>query len=247
MHRRKPLLPIVTVFLLTAFIWASNLKSERALASDILGHGEKLYSQNNEELIIRDFFKDRKNGFFVDVGCMDYRNSSTTYYLEKHLGWSGIGVDALALFADGFLRHRPNTRFFNFIVTDHSWSIETFHFAEEFAGVSSTDKEWVEKKEMLHVGRKKSRVLYIPTITLTDLLEKNGILTIDFLSMDIEGGEVAALNGFDIQRFRPKLACIEISENTIDKILDYFSRHNYERIDKYMDYDKQNYYFRPKK
>lgn len=29
-------------------------------------------------------------------------------------------------------------------------------------------------------------------------------------------------------------------------LLDYFTRHNYERIDKYLDYDTVNWYFRPK-
>lgn len=246
MYRRKLFLLTVIVFLPIVFICSLNLKSECALASDILEHGKKLYSQHNEELIIRDFFKDRKNGFFVDVGCSHYEIGSTTYYLEKHLGWSGIGVDALAEFALGYVENRPNTRFFNFIVTDHSWSIEPFYRVVKSSGSSSKSKEWVEwLTTQLNIS-KEFQILYVPTITLTDLLEKNGISKIDFLSMDIEGGEEAALNGFDIERFRPKLVCIEMTWN-IDKILDYFSRHNYERIDKYLNYDKQNAYFRPKK
>ena len=63
----------------------------------LLTSGQKLYSQHNEELVIRHFFEDRKDGFFVDVGAFVPIQTSTTYYLEKHLGWSGIAVDALAL------------------------------------------------------------------------------------------------------------------------------------------------------
>jgi len=58
------------------------------------GPEKKLYSQFNEELIIRDFFQDRKNGVFLDVGCSKPIENSTTYYLDKHLGWSGIGIGA---------------------------------------------------------------------------------------------------------------------------------------------------------
>jgi len=64
------------------------------VAGPILKSGQKFYSWNNEELIIRDFFADRKGGFFLDIGCVHYRDSSNTYYLEKHLRWSGIAVDA---------------------------------------------------------------------------------------------------------------------------------------------------------
>ena len=53
---------------------------------DILTSGQKLYSANNEELIIRHFFNDRRGGVFVDVGSWHWKESSTTYYLEKHLG-----------------------------------------------------------------------------------------------------------------------------------------------------------------
>ena len=47
------------------------------------------------ELLIRHFFRNRRAGFYVDIGCSDYKVNSTTYYLEEHLEWSGIGVDAL--------------------------------------------------------------------------------------------------------------------------------------------------------
>ena len=52
----------------------------------LLTSGQKLYSQHNEELVIRHFFEDRKDGFFVDVGAFVPIQTSTTYYLEKHLG-----------------------------------------------------------------------------------------------------------------------------------------------------------------
>ena len=68
---------------------------QKAPHRDILGTEKKLYSQFDEELIIRDFFQDRRGGFFLDVGAADPDVNNTTYYLEKNLGWSGIGVDAL--------------------------------------------------------------------------------------------------------------------------------------------------------
>ena len=205
------------------------------------GPEEKLYSQGNEELIIRDFFQDRKNGVFLDVGCSTPIDNSTTYYLEKHLDWSGIGVDALPEYAPGYRLKRPKTRFHNFIVTDHSGTIEEFYRAVGVPGLSSTEKD----REFLgHVLTKK--MIKVPTITLDELLEQDGVENIDFLSMDIEGGALKALAGFDIEKYQPGLICIEAPglEDFIEK---YFAQHGYERIEKYMKYDYVNWYYRPAK
>ena len=71
---------------------------------EILGVEEKLYSQGNEELIVRDFFQDRRGGFFLDVGAAHFKRNSTTYYLDKHLGWSGIAIDALKEYAPDYAK-----------------------------------------------------------------------------------------------------------------------------------------------
>lgn len=251
MYKKIALFSIAIFFSIIGFIHIGNpnsyiLKDSSVFAGEILESGKKLYSQYDEELIIRDFFNDHKGGIFVDVGCAHYKEMSTTYHLEEHLGWSGIAVDALAEFAIGYIKNRPNTRFFNFIVTDHSGDIEPFYRLINATGLSSSSKNFT-KKLAEHFGvSKEYQVIYVPTITLTELLEKNKISKIDFLSMDIEGGELKALSGFDIKRFKPKLVCIEVRPETSDKILDYFARYGYERIDKYLKYDNLNWYFKPK-
>jgi hypothetical protein len=68
---------------------------------------------------------------------------------------------------------------------------------------------------------------------------------IDFLSMDIEGAEPRALAGFGIQKYKPRLVCIESSPDVRDAIMQYFTTHGYERIDEYLPYDSVNWYFRP--
>jgi len=220
--------------------------SEVVFDEDFIASGEKLYSQDKEELIIRHFFKDRRKGFFVDIGCWHWKNASTTYYLEKHLGWSGIAVDALAVMGRGYKRNRPRTKFFNYIVTDHADTVESFYAS---GPLSSTSEEQVEKTTRVLTGEQKQpKEIKVPTITLNRLLEENGVEKIDFLSMDIEGGEPAALAGFDIQRFRPELVCIETAPVWGERSLElkrYFEERGYERIEEYLKHDMLNSYFRP--
>src|SRR4026208_1800269 len=68
-------------------------------------YGPDRYSQFAEEWIIRDFFQDRRGGVFVDVGANHYRDSSTTYSLEKNLGWSGLAIEPLAQFEADYKTH----------------------------------------------------------------------------------------------------------------------------------------------
>jgi FkbM family methyltransferase len=207
---------------------------------DILTGGQKLYSQHDEELIIRHFFDDERGGVFLDVGCWDWKEGSTTLYLEERLGWSGFGVDAQAQVRAGYEKNRPRTKFLNYIVTDHSGTMEKLYVADQISSIN-------EKHVELFPGAQwyTTDPALVPTITLNDLLQQQGVERIDFLSMDIEGAEPKALAGFDIQKYKPRLVCIESSPEIRDAIMEYFTSHGYERIDAYLQHDAVNWYFRP--
>jgi len=207
----------------------------------LLHCGKKLYSQYDEELIIRQYFHDRHGGRFLDVGAAHYMTGSTTYYLERHLDWSGVAVDARAEYGPDYVRYRPKTRFFSYVVTDHSGTTEPFFTLGANYLMSTQSRDWAER-----FGRDDYQTVLLQTITLNDLLAKAGATQIDFLSMDIETGEPAALAGFDIERYRPELVCIEVTEGVRDRVSGYFAAHRYERIARYAAYDTINWYFEPK-
>jgi len=202
-------------------------------------YGPDRYSQFAEEWIIRDFFKHRRNGFFVDVGANHYRDSSTTYYLEQRLGWSGLAIEPLGQFEADYKAHRPATRFLPFFVSDVSDELAKLYVLDKHTVVSSSDRAFTERTGA------NPREMLVPTITLDDLLEKQGVDRINFLSMDIELSEPKALAGFDVQRFRPELVCIEAHSEVKQQILDYFARNDYVIVGKYLPADDHNLYFTP--
>ncbi|MBI5211189.1 MAG: FkbM family methyltransferase [Elusimicrobia bacterium] len=214
--------------------------------SDILLKGTKLYSQFNEELIIRDFFQDRRGGTFLDVGSGHYMNLSTTYYLEKHLGWSGIAVDALPEYGAGYAKHRPRTRFFARLVSSASGKKMAFFRTPAMTELSSVDRAVAERQTAEVTGNPAVEKLSFETVTLNDLLEGLRVERIDFLSMDIEEHEPAALAGFDIRRFRPRLVCIEAHPSVQKELLAYFARNDYVLLEKYLPFDAYNLYFTPR-
>ena len=204
-----------------------------------LTYGPELNSEHFEEWIIRDFFQDKRGGFFLDVGANHYRIYSNTYYLERSLGWSGIAVEPLLHFEADYEQHRPATRFRPFFVSDVSNEEAKLYLLSSNALVSSSDKSFTERYGS------DAKELTVPTITLNDLLDSEKVQRIDFMSMDIELHEPKALAGLDIARFKPALVCIEAHPEVRQEIIDYFIRHQYTVVGKYWRADEHNLYFAP--
>lgn len=196
-------------------------------------------SRNFEELIIRHFFQDRRDGTFLDVGANHYRNENNTFHLETVLDWSGVAVDALAEFAEGYRINRPRTQFVPMFASDVPDTSVKFFVSSEDHKTSSATPEADAGFAGSGVARQ------VPTTTLNSVLDQAGISSLDFLSMDIELAEPKALAGFDIDRFRPELVCIESHPQVRQQILDYFAAHEYVLIGKYLRLDPHNLYFMP--
>jgi FkbM family methyltransferase len=196
------------------------------------------HSRNAEEWVIRDYFQDRRDGVFLDVGAADAREWNNTYFLETALGWSGIAVDAQPEFAPQYARLRPRTRFFPLFVSDASDTVEKFYVPANGPLGATSDKDFAGDAGPVDVRS-------VQTITLNDLLEREGIARVDFLTMDIELAEPRALAGFDIERYRPALVCIEAHPEVRQQLIDYFHRHHYVLVGKYLGVDAQNLYFMP--
>ncbi len=229
-----------TKFLLISslLLAAAGLRGQDAAPRrDILGSEKKQYSQHDEELVVRDFFQDRRKGTFLDVGCAWPIKHSNTFYLEHRLGWSGIGVDALPDYAATWKTRRQRSRFFQYAVTEKGGETISF-FRSELLGISMLRPA----QEHLDRGVKYEEIK-VPTITLTALLEQAGLAKIDFLSMDIEGAELPALAGFDIARFKPELACIESKPENRAKLDAYFAANGYERLERYIQREPVNFYY----
>jgi FkbM family methyltransferase len=202
-------------------------------------YGPHHNSEREEEWLIRDFFNDRRGGVFVDVGANHYRTASKTYYLESVLGWSGIAVEPLKEFAADYARHRPRTRFFPVFVSSVSDETAKLYVLRNQSSVSSSNESFVRQ-----FGTP-DEVRTVPTVALSDLLDRERIDRIDFVSMDIELHEPQALKGFDIDRFKPALVCIEALKPVRQQILDYFARHDYVLEGRYIWVDRENFYFKP--
>ena len=201
-------------------------------------YGPVRQSHGAEEWIVRDFFRDKRNGVFVDVGAADHKRGSNTWFLENQLGWSGLAVDAQDRYRADYEQHRPRTRFFTLFVSDRSDKRMRL-FLNENPELASWQQEFSARFGQVQGSTE------VSTITLNDLLQAERVARFDFLSMDIELAEPKALAGLDLQRFRPQLVCIEAHPEVRQQILDYFARNEYVVIGKYLRVDLLNLWFMP--
>jgi FkbM family methyltransferase len=196
-------------------------------------------SEHGEEWVVRDFFGDKRGGFFVDVGANHYQTFSNTYYLDVVLGWSGIAVEPQTQFAAGYAKYRPRSRFRPFFVSDVSDAEAKLYVSKGNPLVTSGNQAFARA-----AGSDVQQTI-ARTITLNDLLDSEHVQTFDFLNMDIELWEPKALAGFDIERFRPAFVCIEAHPEVRQQLLDYFAIHHYTIVGKYLRVDESNLYFAP--
>jgi FkbM family methyltransferase len=202
-------------------------------------YGPHRNSEELEEWILRDYFQDERGGVFVDVGANHHQTRNNTYYLETTLGWSGVAVEPQAQFADGYRRFRPRTTFVPLFVSNVSDQDATLWVPGQGGNhrIASFDRAFAESPGIA------ADAVRVRTITLDDLLDRLQIPRIDFLTMDIELAEPMALAGFSIERFRPRLICIEAHEGVQQQILEYVARHGYVLIAKYLPVDRDNFWF----
>src|SRR5688572_773646 len=89
-YDRVELLLSLLIAVLVAFIGGRAWERRQPLGDGMLAEGQQMRrdfarrfgdhnSRNAEEWIVRDFFKDRRGGFFVDVGAADYKAENNTY------------------------------------------------------------------------------------------------------------------------------------------------------------------------
>jgi FkbM family methyltransferase len=248
-QHRRTLVRLLTGVLLAVFAWefAQTVDTawfgqdgESELTPIRQRYGSHRYSRNVEEWLIRDYFQDRRAGVFLDVGANHYKDENNTYFLEKELGWSGVAIDALPEFAPDYGTYRPRTKFFALFVSDVADSTAVIFEPNKNKLVASVSRDFTVN-ETGEAGNARK----VPTTTLNAILDRSGVSKVDFVSMDIELSEPKALAGFDIERFLPALVCIEAHREVRQQILDYFAKHRYTMVGKYLRADPKNLYFAP--
>ena len=172
-------------------------------SSDELGLGQLTYSQFGEDILIRDFFRKKPVGVYVDVGAFHPIYYSNTYALYK-LGWSGLAIDANGELEKLYRRFRPRDRFIHAAVGQSEGKAQFVHFAH---GQFDRLQEFVN--EVPRQFRTGERTTEVNIRRLDRILDSSEVTNIDFLNIDCEGSDLKILLSVDLTIVRPSLICLE--------------------------------------
>lgn len=165
---------------------------------------KKFYSQNKEDIFVLTNFKNKNNGFYVDVGCHHPTRINNTFLLYQH-GWRGVNIDMSKLSIDLFNILRKEDLNIHSAVSNKNKIISYYTNKDLFLSASIT-----QKKGNLKFKYKKK----VSSKPLTDILDETIYKKkqIDFLNIDAEGVDFEVLKSLDFKKYKPKLICIEIWE-----------------------------------
>lgn len=143
------------------------------------------YSEvGQDRWLIETVYPRKHGGFFLDVGSGHGTIGSNTKALEE-IGWTGICIDPFPKHMEG-----RTCQMLKEVVFDKAGEKVQFRQAADLGGIDQTLGAWKEKAA-------EAPLVEFTTVTLADVLERtHAPKTIDFMSLDIEGAELAALKGF---------------------------------------------------
>lgn len=204
----------------------------------------KSYSQYKQEDFVCDFFKNKKNGFFLELGGLDGIRHSNTYLLENKYMWNGLIIEpSPSLFLE--LKKNRNVITENILISNKYEKDVEFLYIEDKTkciGLQGIMENYNKKhlnriRNELNNDSKFYNIIKMDTTTLQKICEKYKIYNIDYLSLDVEGSELKVLQGIDFNKINITLIGVEINyEEDKKAIFDILNNNNYIFIKKFGDY-----------
>jgi len=174
----------------------------------------QFYSQvSQDKYIYQTFFKNKKNGFFLDIGAHDGIDKSNSFFFEKYMDWNGICVEPIPEVFER-LRNNRNCICVNSGISDKNgvatfWKIEGY--SEMLSGLEENYNEQHKqriKKEITEHGGILNEI-QIDILDINTLLRNNNIQHVDYCTIDVEGSEEKILSVLDSKEFDISVFTIE--------------------------------------
>jgi FkbM family methyltransferase len=163
------------------------------------------YAQNLEDVILFRALRHVDNGFYVDVGAYSSDVDSVTKAFYER-GWNGINVEPNPARINELTTSRPRDLNLAVAVSDSDGWIELYVLSNP--GLTTLEPDVAERHKNTGLS---TSVINVQRTTLSHMLEEHvgPDQAIHFLKIDVEGHELAALRGLDLQTYRPWILVIE--------------------------------------
>lgn len=181
------------------------------------------YSQIFQDLLVLYLLKQKKNGWFIEIGVGNGIDLSNTYLLEKKYNWKGILCEPDIRNFKKIKKFR-NSKLIESLIDKKCDDKVTFYLNKDpYSSSSKNSKNNVKK-------------IYSNSICLNHLFERNELDVVDYISIDTEGNEYEILKNFNLKKYKVKIFTVEHNFNfeKRKKIKDLLTSNGYKNIYRYL-------------
>jgi len=197
---------------------ALNFHDEMSFFGDVEEHSGTIQIDR----VLRSYFPNYDyHGVFFDVGAFDPITISNSHHFHQK-GWTVYAFEANPHRIPLIKQHRQYV--YNYAIADTDLDAVTFHNV-----APSHSPAWTAGYSAINISEKYKEIfgwndqfivekVTVPQRTLKTVIETEikSLQKIDIMSLDIEGGELAALKGLDLTKYPPSLITVENPDDDPD-------------------------------
>ncbi len=171
------------------------------------------FSQYGQSYLVDDLLKRRKNGFFVECGAGNGEDLSDSLFFERERDWTGLLVEANRDLYTGIVHRRRKAYSINACASPKKHSMRlNFTHAGMMGGL--TDLLDRDRRAAMHSHNKpeslsKAVEMIEQCFPLYSMLLAVNRTHIDYLSLDVEGGEMEILHTLPWDKLKVDVITVE--------------------------------------
>ncbi|XP_076049300.1 uncharacterized protein LOC143029973 [Oratosquilla oratoria] len=162
-------------------------------------------------------FLGKERLFFVEAGALDGESMSNTLWLERFQKWSGLLVEPDSLSFAALKSKNRKAWSANVCLSPGSFPSQEFMATQSHRDANPGEITLGFKSRAMHglatfvpyQDFQSSWFTSVQCLPLQSLLLALQVSKVDLLSLDVEGGEMAIIENFDLDKFNVQVLCLE--------------------------------------
>ena len=167
------------------------------------GRRAHFFSQSGQDAYLDEHvFKGKRGGVFVEIGGYDGITGSNCLFFELMRGWSGLLIEPSPTYFARAAEFRRATCL-QLALSDSEGEAEFMDVLEGYSQMGGLTGTYDAKiRETVEANpHHKGELITVKTRRLPQLLDQNFLTAVDYISLDVEGGEMAVLADFPFETY----------------------------------------------